>query len=110
MIGYSFEHTIFLDVKITKMAEGSLTTWKITQNQYKRISFILFAVFQFTKLLIKRSNNQIQADTVQKMKFSIKDFFSKCEQIRRELQIWSHLLKKSLLEKLIFRAATVVQS
>ena len=46
----------------------------------------------------------------QKMKFSIKDFFSKCEQIRRELQIWSHLLKKSLLEKLIFCAATVVQS
>ena len=31
-----------------------------------------------------------------KMKFSIKDFFSKCDQIRRRLRIWSHLLKKSL--------------
>ena len=31
-----------------------------------------------------------------KMKFSIKDFFSKCDQICRKLQIWSHLLKKSL--------------
>ena len=30
------------------------------------------------------------------MKFSIKDFFSKCDQIRRKLRIWSHLLKKSL--------------
>ena len=29
----------------------------------------------------------------QKMKFSIKDFFSKCDQIRRKLRIWSHLLK-----------------
>ena len=36
------------------------------------------------------------------MKFSIKDFFSKCDQIRRKLRIWSHLLKKSLLENFIF--------
>ena len=31
------------------------------------------------------------------MKFSIKDFFSKCEQIRSFLQILSYLLKKSLM-------------
>ena len=37
-------------------------------------------------------------DTAQKLKFSIKDFFGKCDQIRRKLQIWSHLLKKSLME------------
>ena len=36
--------------------------------------------------------------TAQKMKFSIKDFFSKCDQIRRKLQISSYLLKKSLME------------
>ena len=30
-----------------------------------------------------------------KTKFSIKDFFSKCDQIRRFLWIWSHLLEKS---------------
>ena len=39
-----------------------------------------------------------------KMKFSIKDFFIKCDQIRRKLRIWSHLLKKSLMENLIFCA------
>ena len=38
------------------------------------------------------------------MKFSIKDFFSKCDQIRRFLWIWSHLLKKSLMENFIFCA------
>ena len=38
------------------------------------------------------------------MKFSIKDFFSKCDQIRSFLRIWSHLLKKSLMENFIFRA------
>ena len=45
--------------------------------------------------------------TAQKMKFSIKDFFSKCDQIRSFLRIWSHLLKKSLMENLIFCAVYV---
>ena len=40
--------------------------------------------------------------TTQKMKFSIKDFYSKCDQIRRNLWIGSHLLKKSLMENFIF--------
>ena len=38
------------------------------------------------------------------MKLLIKDFFSKCDQIRRSLAIWSHLLKKSLMENFIFSA------
>ena len=32
------------------------------------------------------------------------DFFCKCDQIRRKLQIWSHLRKKSLMENLFFCA------
>ena len=39
-----------------------------------------------------------------KMKFYIKDFLSKCDQIRSFLRIWSHLLKKSLMENFIFCA------
>ena len=46
--------------------------------------------------------------TAQKMNFSIKDFFSKCDQIRKKLRIWSHLLKKSLMENFIFCAKLVV--
>ena len=42
--------------------------------------------------------------TAQKTKFSIKDFFSKCDKIRWKLRIWSHLLKKSLMENFIFCA------
>ena len=38
------------------------------------------------------------------MKFSIKDFFSKCDQFRRKLRIWSHFVKKSLMENFIFCA------
>ena len=37
-------------------------------------------------------------------KFSTEDFFSKCDQIRRKLQIWSHLPKKLLVENFIFFA------
>ena len=36
------------------------------------------------------------------MKFPIKDFFSKCDQIRRKLRIWSHLLKKFLMKNFTF--------
>ena len=36
------------------------------------------------------------------MKFSMQDFFSKCDQIRRKLRTWSHLLKKSFMENFIF--------
>ena len=44
--------------------------------------------------------------TVEKIKFSIKDFFIKCDQIRRKLSTWLHLLKKSLMENLIFCAVS----
>ena len=40
--------------------------------------------------------------TPQKKKFSFKNLFSKCDQIRRKLRIWSHLLKKSVMENFIF--------
>ena len=44
------------------------------------------------------------------MKFFIKDFFSKFDQIRSFLRIWSHLLKKSLMENFIFCTVSTNQS
>ena len=41
------------------------------------------------------------------MKFSVKGFFSKCDQMRSFLQIWSHLLKKSLMKNFIFLTVDV---
>ena len=41
---------------------------------------------------------------LQKMKLSIKDFSSKCNQIRSSLRISSHLMEKSLMENFIFCA------
>ena len=43
------------------------------------------------------------------MKLYIKDFFSKCDQIRWKLRIWSHLLKKFLMENFSFCELTPLQ-
>ena len=62
---------------------------------------ILMILIQFSVFL------QMPINTAQKMKFSIKDFSSKCGQIRRKLRIWSHLLEKSLMENFIFCAVKI---
>ena len=62
------------------------------------ISFQLF--FEITLTIIEISSQYV----AQKMKFSITDFFRKCDQIRSLLLIWSHLLKKSVMENFIFCA------
>ena len=45
--------------------------------------------------------------TKRKIKFPIKDFFSKCDQIRSFRRIWSYLLAKSLKEKEFFAVHVV---
>ena len=47
--------------------------------------------------------------TLQEM-FPIKDFFSKCDQIRRTLRIWSHLLKKYLIEDFMVFVQCILSS
>ena len=53
-------------------------------------------------------SSQTQKDEItfaaQKIKFTIKDFFSKCDQIHRKLRVWPHLLKKSLMENFVLCA------
>ena len=52
----------------------------------------------------------VKTITTQKMKFFIMGFFNKCDQIHRKLSIWSHLLKKPLIENFIFCAVYLRQS
>ena len=54
-----------------------------------------------SSLVFQKKTNLFKLDA-QKMKIFIKDFFSKSDQIRWKQQIWSHLLKKSLVERFIF--------
>ena len=51
---------------------------------------------------LMKEMKEIKITLHKRMKFSIKDLFSKCDQIHRELRIWSHLLKKSLKKNFIF--------
>ena len=66
-------------------------------------SLIIFPLFLHLSQVLELRRLS-QSHTAQKMKFSIRDFLSKCDQIRSFLRIWSHLLKKSLMENFIFCA------
>ena len=57
------------------------------------------------RILLNQKNitqSFLPVSTAQKMEFPIKDFFSKCDRVRRKLRIWSHLLKSCLMENFIF--------
>ena len=73
--------------------EGEAIEWNFTINW--------FVPFHKSFRLLNLNNS---VATAQKTKFSIKDFFSKCDQISSFLQIWSHLLKKSLMKNFAFCA------
>ena len=73
----------------------------IPNNFYLRRT-LLFKDFWDNNLDLFIPLIQWQINTAQKMKFSIKDFFSKCDQIGSFLRIWSHLLKESAMEDFIF--------
>ena len=50
----------------------------------------------------KSKVNELDIITARKMKFSIKDFLSKCNQVCSFMWIWSHLLKRFSMENFIF--------
>ena len=80
----------------------------ITKSSYKTQGLV--TTLQIRCLLFKpfyghwnMQSLNLKDDTLhKKINFSIKNSFSKCDQIRRKLRIWSHLLKKSLMENTIF--------
>ena len=70
--------------KISEITQVVLVDCNIVNNDYHHDSRVY--TFHCTK----------------KLKVSIKDFFSKCDQTHRKLRTWSYLLKKSLMENFIF--------
>ena len=61
-------------------------------------------VFNFTFQIVFKDPHST------KKKFTIKDFFSKCDKICSFLWIWSHLPKKSLMENFIYCAVPTVSN
>ena len=79
--------------------------WSFSFKKYKMLAiWNLKATKDFFFFEKKKKNNQrkCHASTTQKLKFSIKDFFGKCDQIRKSPRIWSYLPKKSLIGNVIF--------
>ena len=77
----------------------------LSTNAYSQMPILDFQIFlHLSKIMWNIFSNSTGSITAQKMKFSITDFFSKCDQICSFLWIWSHLLKKSLMENFIFCA------
>ena len=74
-----------------------------TFEQYKNILKLLH-IYVYVNLTVDypRATSNENTDTAQKMKFYIKDFFRKCDQIRNFLRIWSHLPKKTLWKTSFF--------
>ena len=89
------------------MSDKVILSWK---SFCKALVFTCCIISVLTKVIshskhLKKSPSVIKAlrnITAQKKKFPITDFFSKCNEIRRNLRIWSHLLEKSLMENFIF--------
>ena len=71
---------------IKKIICGNRLKWIFSENLFRKNS----------------STEAFSHVTAQKMNLFMKDFFSKCEQIRNKLRVCSHLLKKSLMENYIF--------
>ena len=68
----------------------------------KRVYSIRLQALTIYLIVSAISRTAQDSTTHTKIKFPIKDFFSKYGQIRWKLWIWSHLLNKSLMESFIF--------
>ena len=86
----AFPHDLTSNDKETKRMKISIT------NLIKNMNFYAWMTYHIALTRHLHSYN------TQKLQFFIKGFSSKCDQIRRKLRFWSHLLKKSFIENFIF--------
>ena len=96
--------------ELKKSINGIIFWWKIWSFRTKVLIDSLGETMSVKKNRLKTLNiKSWNPNTSQKKwSFSIKDFFSKCDQSRSFLRIWSHLLKKSLIENFIFCTVRVI--
>ena len=95
---YEWHHLRYWDIMVV------LSSKTLTNISFLHIA--LYYSFAYLHLIYARLMEKNGFHIAQKMKFSVKDFFSNCDQIRSFLWIWSHLLRKSLMENFIFCAVS----
>ena len=81
---YQFQfHSCYYPFSFCKIIRNTNTTTNKNSRKFQNSWHYPF--------LAKKRSPLIAHNITQKMKFSIKDFFSNCEQICRKLRIWPHL-------------------
>ena len=83
-------HKKYFYLKVNSLARLSVRITQLT-NIFSRSVIETLKVWN----IFRGDNKNTRTTTAQKIEFSVKVFFSKCDQIRRKLRIWSYLLKKS---------------
>ena len=105
-----YKYRLFFDTQflilLTFLKSFRITLIKIVINLVKLAKVVTLGLLKI-EIVWNKEYGVIISVTAQKMKFSMKDFFSKCHEIRRKLPIWSHLLKKSLMENFLFCAVFI---
>ena len=84
---------------------GFFTKMILEEKDHRSVRSLSKRFADYRKFILRKNDSKVDSikSTAQKMKFSIKDFFSKYDnQICKKLRIWSHLLKKSFMENFIF--------
>ena len=106
----SFFYLLRICVILKRFMNRPLWTTRYLFSKCKNHGWIVVIEINKKARQIHRLKSWIFTFTAQKMKFSIKDFSSKCDQIRSKLRIWSYLLGKSSMENFIFCAVIHVSS
>ena len=99
------------DFDVSEKEKDNLSDENDPQNNPKACKKKSFLFLQLQNLLdpiTMKATLVWKCPLQKKMKFSIKDFFSKCDQICRKLRIWSRLPKKSLMENFISCAVSKI--
>ena len=97
----SFSYCFFLDF---------FYLFSVISSTFVKQTGDIFQVITICFIYTNLQNSCYFSSTAQETKFSIKDFFSKCDQIRSLLLIWSYLLKKSLMKNFIVGAVQGFQN
>ena len=90
--------------KIELIDAGKHQIWFLSKLSEKKMQIFMTCgttSLDFIKIILEWCGMIDMTCTIQKVKFSMTDFLSKCDQIRSFLQIWLHLLQKSVMENFI---------
>ena len=98
---------IFVELENQSLLE-TLEKWSFNRSAVNNILYFEIGFVKYGPGITYLLDTFQYVSLHKQMKFSIKNFFSKCDQIRITLGIWSHLRKKSLMENFTFCAVSKI--